>query len=52
MFAEISPHYTLREGSEAPQLYVCSSCDAAAHFDSVEADVSRIYEELTGEALA
>jgi len=52
LFAEIRPQYELREGGEAPGLHICTSCDAASHFDSVEADVTRIYEELTGETLA
>jgi len=52
LFAEVSPYYEPAEGRGVEGLHVCSSCDEATHFDSVEADVVRLYESIMGEGIA
>ena len=51
LLAEVVPYYTPTEQGAPSSLHVCASCDEATHFDSVEADVLRVYEAITGESL-
>lgn len=52
LFAEVTPYYAPKEEGMPAQLHVCASCDEATHLDSVEKDVLRLYEDITGEALS
>jgi len=49
LFAELLPYYEPTAESGTPNLHVCASCDATSHFDSVEAEVLGLYEQITGE---
>jgi len=51
LLAEVVPYYEPMEGAESESLRLCGSCDEATHFDSVEADVLRLYEAIVGDPL-
>ena len=51
LLAEVVPYYAPKADGTPTSLHVCASCDEATHFDSVESDVLRVYEAITGESL-
>ncbi|KAL1514802.1 hypothetical protein AB1Y20_003888 [Prymnesium parvum] len=52
LLAEVVPCYAPKEDEQPPEgLHLCASCDETTHFDSVEEDVLRVYEAITGEPL-
>ena len=53
LFAEVSPYMEPDEEQQLPErLHLLSSLDESSYFDSVEADVERAFERVTGERLA
>jgi RAB protein geranylgeranyltransferase component A len=50
MFAEVTPYCEPDSSSQQSGLHVFSSCDESSYFDSVEEDVERVLESITGES--
>lgn len=48
LLAEIVPYYSPITEEAPSGLHVCSSCDESSYFDSVEEEVLRLYEAITG----